>query len=363
MKKIFFVPIEPIKARYSIQWNAWFKQFFEEENIPYEFIIPENDLGQGIIREGQFLDVIGTNFYKSQQLSILCQKLNTGEIKDNDVILFSDYWFPGVEMLFYIRDAMKLKFKIAGILHAGTWDNEDFLFQVGMTRWARNIEKSWIEQADIIFVATEFHKKLICGGINWDLNSWKANTIKVVPFPIKEDISVYSDPEVFEKLKDNTNTKIIVFPHRLAPEKQPDKFDVLFNLHPDLSYRFSPIKTATFGGMDSKELYYSALAKSTFSISFALQETFGIAMFESVIHGSIPIVPDRLSYKELYPPIFKYSYIKNEPEVNTVYNKINSLWYDMPLTELKQELYDFRKVVLRNGYMAIPTMINHCLIL
>jgi hypothetical protein len=258
---------------------------------------------------------------------------------------------------------MKLKFKIAGILHAGTWDEQDFLYRVGMSSWARNIEKSWIEQADIVFVATEFHKKLICKGLNWDLNSWKADTIKVVPFPIKDDISIYTDPDVFEKVKDNCNSKIIVFPHRLAPEKQPEKFDALFKVHPDLNYRFTPIKTATFGGMDSKELYYSALAKSTFSISFALQETFGIAMLESVIHGSVPIVPDRLSYKELYPPIFKYSTNKTEPSIQAVYNKINSLWYDLSLVELQEELYEFRKVVLSNGYRAIPTMINHCLIL
>jgi glycosyltransferase involved in cell wall biosynthesis len=363
MRKIFFVPIEPIKARYSIQWNAWFKQFLEEETIPYEFIIPEKDIGQGIIREGQFLDVIGTNFYKSQQLSILCQKLNTGDIRDNDVILFSDYWFPGVEMLFYIRDAMGLKFKIAGILHAGTWDEKDFLYQVGMARWARNIEKSWIEQADILFVASDFHKKIICKNLNWDLSSRIAENIRVVPFPIKDDISVYTNPDVFEKIKENTNSKIIVFPHRLAPEKQPDKFDALFRMYPDLSNRFTPIKTALFGGLNSKELYYSALAKSTFSISFALQETFGIAMLESVIHGSVPIIPNRLSYKELYPSIFKYSINESQPEIKAVYNKISSLWYDMSLVELQEELYEFRKVVLSNGNRAIPTIINHCLII
>jgi len=362
MRKIFFVPIEQIEARYSTQWNAWFEDFLEEESIPYEFILPEKDLGKGVIRSGQFLDVIGTNFYKSQQLSILCEKLNRGEISDKDVILFSDYWFPGVEMLFYIRDALNLKFKIAGILHAGTWDPNDFLHQKNMQRWARGIESGWMEQADALFVATEYHKKLITVAVNVDQNK-----IKVVPFPIYISISKWTDPHYYipEKRTYLSTKPLVVFPHRLAPEKQPQLFDELFGNGHSYKDMFRSFKTAELGGLTDKQGYYHNLACGTFSISFAKQETFGIAMLESVLCGCAPIVPNSLSYKELYPEIFKYPLRDTIPiaYLNSAKEKLYELAYKIPAIELEQEVEFFRKRIILEGERAIPAMISHLMII
>ena len=41
-------------------------------------------------------------------------------------------------------------------------------------------------------------------------------------------------------------------------------------------------------------------------ISTALQETLGITGFEGLCLGVIPMVPDRLSYSEMYSDEFKY---------------------------------------------------------
>ena len=46
----------------------------------------------------------------------------------------------GLEMLAYVRDGLGLKFKIVGILHAGTYDPHDFLTQKGMASWGRPLE-------------------------------------------------------------------------------------------------------------------------------------------------------------------------------------------------------------------------------
>ena len=50
-----------------------------------------------------------------------------------------------------------------------------------------------------------------------------------------------------------------------------------------------------------KAAYYSLLSRSVAAVSFALQETFGYAMLEATALGCVPIVPDRLSYPELFP--------------------------------------------------------------
>ena len=48
------------------------------------------------------------------------------------------------------------------------------------------------------------------------------------------------------------------------------------------------------------------LAKSKIAISFAEQETFGYAMLEALTFDCVPVVPNKLSYKEMawYPMKF-----------------------------------------------------------
>ena len=42
------------------------------------------------------------------------------------------------------------------------------------------------------------------------------------------------------------------------------------------------------------------------AVSTAVNEFFGIAMVEASYAGCMPLVPDRLAYRELYPARFRY---------------------------------------------------------
>ena len=63
---------------------------------------------------------------------------------------------------------------------------------------------------------------------------------------------------------------------------------------------------------ETKDDYYKLLAKAKVSWSGGLQETCGISTFESMWLNCIVMVPDRLSYQEMYFDTFKY-----EPELDT----------------------------------------------
>jgi len=349
MKTIYLVPIEPIEERYSEQWLTWFKKELVDNNISHSVIIPPVSLTGNKIKTGEFLDVIGTNSYKAQQLVILCKLIYEGIILDDDIILFMDYWFPGVEMLQYIRDGAKKKFKIAGMLHAGTWDPFDFLSRSNMTSWARNIENSWLNFADVLFVATNFHKELI-------LNSNQVNPdkIKVTGFPIYKDFSDNVEKE------SGLKTINVVFPHRLAPEKQPNLFDKMLDTYAPAS-GFTTRKTQQ--DYTTKKQYYRTLSLSKIAISFALQETWGIAMQEAVLLGCIPIVPDRLAYSEMYPDVFKIESNVNTPssEMHDMYKKIEIIFHDFE--DYKEELKSLQTTFLLKGKIAIPNILGECLTL
>ena len=343
--KIWQVPIEPLEERYSKQWTEWFEQEFV--NLGVEFTTIKGEILSTKIRQGSFLDVIGTNFYKACQLKSLCGLLENGFIKDDDVILLHDGWFPGIEMLAYIRDALDLKFKIYAIFHAGTYDPWDFLTQKGMRKWGKYIERSWLEFIDGIFVASKFHKNLILQGSYETLSfadgsfATLANKIHVTGLPIYPD---FVQPDAHKE-------NIIVFPHRLDPEKQPEMFQ---KLRSELVKRrdFGWIMTNTKTLCTTKQQYYNLLNKAKISVSCALQETWGIAMQESVMCGCIPIVPNRLSYQELYPAVFRYDSYEELIEKVEYFTKTSGEGIESLRLEILKNQF------IKMGAEAIPNMVK-----
>jgi len=289
MPKLWIVPIEPLEERYSTQWLRLFEQgfYFLGENL--EFVFGEPITSK--IEVGEFLDVFGTNYYKASQIMELIKKIRSGLISDEDIILFLDGWFPGIESLFYIKNGADRKFKIYSCLHAGTWDPHDFLSRKEMTPWARGIELGWLRGMDGIFVATNFHKKLITD----TFSDFDHDKIHVTGFPLsflEIELKAWSDKK-----------NIVVFPHRNAPEKRPLNFDFLETSLKEKFPCWTFIKTAKHY---TKPQYYKILSEAKIAVSCALQETWGIAQQEALFSGCLPLVPNSLSYVEMYSNIFRY---------------------------------------------------------
>ena len=93
---------------------------------------------------------------------------------------------------------------------------------------------------------------------------------------------------------------LIVFPHRIAPEKQPEIFRDLAKALPKYKWVVCQDEQLT------KEEYHAILRKAKMVFSANLQETLGISPYEGALVGAIPMVPDRLSYSEMYDWEFKY---------------------------------------------------------
>lgn len=295
---VILLPIEPFEERYSNEWLVYFESFMHSREIYYQKIDPQPLVSH--IENGQFLDVYGTNWYKMKQLEIVLEGLRSGAIPKNANFLLLDGWFPGIETLFYVRDALQLDIKIYACLHAGTWDEWDFLSQRGMEDWAKRIEKSWISHYWKSFVATNYHKKLIN---NERSRKKEKDKVVVTGFPFywqDRPHTLPTPPNITWPQKEN----ICVFPHRISMEKNVVAWsNFVESAHANESnWRF----LCTKHECRTKGEYFQLLARSKIAISTAYQETWGIAMQEAVYSGCIPLVPDRLSYKEMYPEEFRY---------------------------------------------------------
>jgi len=282
---LWVFPLEKFDLRYTSQWYRWVQEDLEGLKVDFEYVYPEPVVKE--IKTGRFLDTVGTVHFKASQLQLFASKIISGEVSAGDKILVFDGWFPGMGLIKYWSQMSGIPVEIYGIFHAGTYDIYDMTFEKGLSVWARPLEQSWFLMYDKVFVATQFHRKLI------ESTFGDAENVKVTGFPFRMEYTI--------KTKEN----IVVFPHRLDWEKNVKEFDKLSKILSPKYPNWRFIKT--FGMIEGKGGYYNVLSRAKVAVSCAYQETWGIAMMECADLGCHCVVPNSLSYPEMYPDECRYN--------------------------------------------------------
>jgi len=127
--------------------------------------------------------------------------------------------------------------------------------------------------------------------------------------------------------KPDGSPPVIVWNHRWEHDKDPDTFfAALFDLHQDHDFRLVVLgehfcyqpdifrrarliladRLIHFGYVGDRQKYARLLKYGDIVVSTAKHEFFGMAVLEGVRAGCRPLVPDRLSYKELFGQKYRY---------------------------------------------------------
>ena len=295
--KLFLVELEPVETRYTAQWQTHLPVQLREAGFDVEVIEGPNDAPQDTT-PGAFLNFSGTNYWKSEQLKTIAQLFAEGKVQEGDYFLYTDAWNPTVLQLKYMSELLGVKIRIGGMWHAGSYDPADFLGRlIGDAPWVRHAEMSMYECFDDNFFATQFHLELFLNTF-WnndrDIDRQLLHKVHRVGWPMEylEDAMLpYADAD---------KEDLILFPHRIAPEKQLEIFKDLEKHLPQ--YKFVVCQEQKL----TKHEYHTMLAKAKMVFSANLQETLGISWYEGALVGAIPMVPDRLSYSEMALNEFKY---------------------------------------------------------
>jgi hypothetical protein len=157
MRKLWYMGLEPYKARYTLQLQEWNRAVFDSRGYDYE-IVPGETLGndQAIVT-GQVLDAHGRTYFGMSQMMNLVKSMKAGEVTSEDVVLFEDMFQPGIESLPYIMQQCdpSMRPKIAVRCLAQTIDPDDFVHVWGMQKWMGLYEKMVDSFADIILASNE----------------------------------------------------------------------------------------------------------------------------------------------------------------------------------------------------------------
>ena len=331
---VYIVDIEAVDTRYTKQWK---------EHLPKQLgryadnvvVISGGETPQATT-PGAFLNFGGTNVYKSKQLETIGEMFCNGEIKDGDYFLYTDAWNPTVIQLRYMAELLGVDIRVGGLWHAGSYDPHDFLGRlIGDKPWVRHAEMSMFECYDDNFFASDFHVDMFTDVFDEDY-AIDYNSTKRVGWPmeyLRDSLVTYSGMD---------KRDLILFPHRVAPEKQVDIFRDLAMHLPEYEFVVCQERELT------KNEYHNMLGEAKMVFSANLQETLGISWYEGALVNAIPMVPDRLSYSEMALPEFKYpskwtedysSYVKHRGElVNKIRDYMEN--YDDYMVSLdKQRTY------------------------
>jgi len=307
MSKIWLVDLEAVETRYTGQWKTHVPELLRKAGHDVQIISGPSDIPSATT-PGAFLNFGGTNIYKASQVEQMGRLFCSGSVTAGDHFIFTDAWHPGVINLKYMSELLGIPVTTHGLWHAGSYDPQDFLGRlVGKKPWVRNAEKSFYHAFDHNYFATEFHvhmfmKQLLNDGYivenPWWHEDWQEryDSGKIVrtgwPMEYMQD--------TLAPYKGLKKRDMILFPHRIAPEKQVDIFRDLATHLPQYEFVVCQDQQLT------KHEYHTLLGESKMVFSANLQETLGISWYEGAIVDAIPLVPDRLSYSEMAFDTFKY---------------------------------------------------------
>lgn len=309
---VYLVDIEAVDTRYTKQWKEYLPKQIRAAGMDV-VVISGGEVPQATT-PGAFLNFAGTNNYKAQQMLEISRMFAMGDIKDGDYFLYTDAWNPSVIQLKYMAELLGIKIKIGGMWHAGSYDPQDFLGRlIGDAPWVRDAESSMFYCYDHNFFATRFHVNLMAQNlfgaealfeedeaeILMSVTGDYGYRVKIVGWPmeyLKDTMAPYAN--VGKKSK-------IIFPHRLAPEKQLEIFQDLAKEMPEYEWFVAQEHKLT------KDEYHTHMAESKIMFSANLQETLGITSYEAALVGTVPMVPDRLSYSEMWPNAYPSKWTEN----------------------------------------------------
>jgi len=293
---IYLVDLEYVETRYTAQWKDEFPQSISDSTGKDVTIIEgPPDIANGTT-PGAFLDFAGTNIYKSEQVKIIADLFQQQKIEDGDHFVFADAWHPGVLQLKYMAELLNISITTHGLWHAGSYDAHDFLGRrIGDKKWVRHTEYAMFDAFDRNYFASQFHIGMFASvmfGSEDDVSYLRSKIVRT-GWPME-----YLNTHITDT--GSTKKDIILFPHRNAPEKQ---LDIFLDLKEELpQYEFINCNDYNL----TKPEYNRLIEESKMVFSANNQETLGISCYEILRGGGMPLVPNRLSYMEMYEDVFKY---------------------------------------------------------
>lgn len=328
--KIFYMGLEPYKARYSLQLQDWTEVVFKRRNIDYVIVPGETLSNDQAIVTGQVLDAHGRSYFGMSQLMNLVKLMKAGDVTSEDVIFFEDMFQPGIESLPYILNQVDEKHRPRVYVRclAQSIDPDDFVHVWGMSKWMGFYEKMVDSFVDGMLATNEemvAHMKIA----GWEAPIYNISGLSFGKEEVRSRVKT-SKPFNLRKWR-------VGFAARWDQEKQPDFFmDLIEEWHKRYSTEYSKVEFAVFSGSKlrsnnnnymkrtrelqergdlviyenlEKNEYYELLSDSRVLFNCALQDWVSNTVSEADALGCNVLYPAYRSFPETFANDYERLYV------------------------------------------------------
>jgi len=352
--KIYIIDLESVPTRYTCQWKGHIPTLLKNaatlrNRSDVEIVNISGGEAELKATPGAFLNFAQTNVYKNNQLTQVSELFSEGEVNPGDQFIFTDAWHPGIMQLKYMSELLEIPVTIHALWHAGSYDPQDFLGRmIKDKRWTNNFEKAVFHAVDYNWFATEFHIEMFKR--NCFRQPYRGHFSELHPDEIETKYCRTGWPMEYmaDTLAPYANLEkrdLILFPHRVAPEKQVRIFNELAEALPQYEWVVCQDKELT------KHEFHTLLGEAKMVFSANLQETLGISTcIEGPLVGALPCAPDRLSYSEifegkhsvfLYPDEWTKNYDKFDENRRFMVDRIEDMMENYDAARV--HLYDYNQ--------------------
>lgn len=254
MRKLFYMGLEPYRARYTLQLQEWNEAVFKRRGINYVMVPGDTLSNDQAIVTGQVLDAHGRTYFGMSQLMNLVRMMKAGEVTSEDVIYFEDMFQPGIESLPYILNQVpaNLRPRIYVRCLAQSIDPDDFVHVWGMSEWMGHYEKMVDSFVTGVLASNEemvMHMKIA----GWTAPIYNISGLAFGKDEVLSRVHNYVKPFNERKMR-------VAFSARWDQEKQPDFYmDLIEEWH---RTSMPAVEFAVFSGSKLKSNNDSYIART-----------------------------------------------------------------------------------------------------
>jgi hypothetical protein len=243
VRKLFYMGIEKIESRYTLQLTEWNRRVFERRGLDVVYVPGATIDDTQAICVGQVLDAHGRSYFSMSQMMNLVQMMRNGEVTSEDVIYFEDMFTVGIESLPYIMNQVPVTHRPRIFVRclAQAIDPDDFVHVWGMAKWMDLYEKMVNEFVTGVLATNE---EMVA---HMRIAGWSAPIYNISGL-------AFGKEEVLERIGGSQNIKPfdqrkmrVGFAARFDQEKQPDFYMDLIEMY-HAQGRHKDIEFAIFQG-------------------------------------------------------------------------------------------------------------------
>jgi glycosyltransferase involved in cell wall biosynthesis len=349
---LYYVPLESLEERYTKQMYDWVIKALKKRNINYIAIAPY--LLSEVTEGGQFLNWASRAYTCAYQNQMIAKYFHEGKIKNGDKFFIADFWHPGVEAIAYMAQMMDIEVEIYGINYAGPLDPTDLTHR--LVKWGFWQEMAWYSSFTKVFVGSQFHKDTIIKNACERLRIFTDSNLAIFEANLDNSIIptglVWDEQSVLDSRpvnipnpKYNDPRPIVIWPHRISPDKNIDGFYEIVRTVRQLGRQVRWLITSSRKGQVyepeepevefkvlTKGAYYEHLRLSAVMLSTAFHENFGYTVREATAFGTPVLVPERACYPEMVTSRSN-RYATNDEAVVRLLGALNN---KLPVATLKE---------------------------